>query len=301
MKSSPRRNPITVGVDSSDCSHRAAQWAAARATELNAPLRLVHAYTLPVGGYPGSYPTPDLAGGLRAVGRSRLEETETALLLTYPTVSMTTVLAHGDAAKVLVRESRDAYLTVVGSGHAGRLTNVVLGSVALATASTSPAPVAVIHHDHAIEGRGPIVVGIDGTPTSDLALGLAFEFAAACRAELVALQVSWFDSAVDAALPALQLVVDPQEVMAKEQERLAAQVATWHTKFPEVVVTSVVKHGRAAPLLLEYSKHARLIVVGSRGLGGFAGMFIGSTSHALIARSGCPVIVVRAGPPAAKR
>jgi nucleotide-binding universal stress UspA family protein len=291
--------PIVVGVDFSDCSQRAAYWAAAEATQLNAPLRLVHAYTLPVSGYPGSYPIPDLAGGLRAVGRALLDETEQTLHRAYPEVHLTTVLAHGDPAKILERESRDAYLTVVGAGHTGRLTNAVLGSVALTIASTGSAPVAVIHQNDSIDGVAPIVVAVDGTPTSDEALAFAFEFAAASKADLIALQVSWFDSAVDAAIPALRLVVDPLEVVSKEWERLAEQVASWHEKYPDVAVKPVVKRGRATPLLLQYSRGARLMVVGSRGLGGFAGMFIGSTSHALVAKSWCPVIVVRAKPPRA--
>lgn len=70
-------------------------------------------------------------------------------------------------------------------------------------------------------------------------------------------------------------------------------MAVWQEKYPDVPVETVVTRGRPVRTLLERGEHAQLIVVGSRGRGGFKGMLLGSTSQALVTHAPCPVAVVR--------
>ena len=75
--------------------------------------------------------------------------------------------------------------------------------------------------------------------------------------------------------------------------QLAELVAPWRDKYPDVKVKSVVAQGTAAQALLDHGRHAQLLVVGTRGRGGFKAMLLGSTSHSLITHAVCPVVVVR--------
>jgi nucleotide-binding universal stress UspA family protein len=78
-----------------------------------------------------------------------------------------------------------------------------------------------------------------------------------------------------------------------EHEVLAERLAGWPEKYPDVTVRRVVDRNAPVGSLLDHALGARMLVVGSRGHGGFAGMLIGSTSQALIRQATCPVLVVR--------
>lgn len=168
----------------------------------------------------------------------------------------------------------------------------LLGSVALAVASTGPAPVAVVHLGDQERTSGPVVVGIDGTATSEDAVGFAFHAASLRRAELLAVHI-WNDVVVPGSHRLQNPLVDPGRIRQQEQEVLAERIAGRAEKYPDVPVRQILVEGRAVPSLLEYAAQAQLLVVGSHGRGGFAGMLLGSTSHALIIHSAAPVVVVR--------
>ncbi|WP_371927747.1 universal stress protein [Lentzea sp. HUAS12] len=124
----------------------------------------------------------------------------------------------------------------------------------------------VVVHGHRHDG--PVVVGVDLSPESDPAIGFGFEEAAASGVPLVA-------------------------AMAQGDEKsLETRMSGWLEKYPDVTVEQVVGE-RPIPLLLEQGQRAGLLVVGSRGRGGFAGMLLGSTSQALVYHAPCPVAVVR--------
>jgi len=88
-------------------------------------------------------------------------------------------------------------------------------------------------------------------------------------------------------------VFDSAGIEQEERVLLAERIAGWASKYPDVSVQQELVQGRAVTTLLEYAQRAQLLVVGSHGRGGFAGMLLGSTSHSLIIHSSCPVIVVR--------
>ena len=167
--------------------------------------------------------------------------------------------------------------------------------MALAIASSNPGPVAVIHPGQRPAGRGPVVVGVDGSPTSDSALAFAFEAAVSRGADLVAVH-SWNEARVDAAVPAHEIIIDDAQIDEDEAASLSERLAPWRERYPDVAVRPTIARGRSTPTRLHYAHDAQLIVVCSRGRGGFAGLLLGSTSHGLIARSPCPVVVIPPGP-----
>ena len=286
-----RTDLVVVGVDGSAHARRAAEWAAAEAANRHAPLRLVYAYQLPVAGYAGYSMAPsDLGRVMRAEGRRMLSDVADDLRERHPGLDVHTRLFQGDAVVALRRASETARLTVVGSRGQSRVAGTLLGSVALAITAHGSAPVAVIP----VDGpgwtiTGPVVVGVDGSPTSNAALDFAFEEAAARGAPLVAVH-AWSDPR-----PTLADVASSDYTRLEESERalLAEQLTPWRHQHPDVEVVSVVAHGKPTPALLEQGRQAQLLVVGSRGRGGFTGMLLGSTSHSLITHALCPVVVVR--------
>ena len=74
---------------------------------------------------------------------------------------------------------------------------------------------------------------------------------------------------------------------------LTERLIGWREKYPDLRVAPIVVHDRPARALTERSGDAQLVVVGSRGHGGLAGMLLGSVSQALLHHAGCPVAVVR--------
>jgi nucleotide-binding universal stress UspA family protein len=80
---------------------------------------------------------------------------------------------------------------------------------------------------------------------------------------------------------------------------LAERLAGWGEKYPDVRVQRLVMRDRPSRALVEQSMRAQLVVVGTRGRGGIAGLLLGSVSHAVLQRAHCPVAVVRPEPAAA--
>jgi len=104
---------------------------------------------------------------------------------------------------------------------------------------------------------------------------------------------SWNDFVIDQEFPELPLTVDLEAIEQEEYALLSEQLAGWQDKYPDVQIQHNVVRRRPTHALLDASKNAQLLVVGSRGRGGFTGLLLGSTSHALVAHGRCPVIVAR--------
>jgi nucleotide-binding universal stress UspA family protein len=290
-----RSDFIVAGVDGSEAALDAARWAAAEADRRHCELRLVHAYAVPATlGYPDYATYPDeLAPIMREEGERVVGRLAVELRDTHPDLAVTTRVLEQHPVLALRSESEHALLTVVGSDHAGRFNSVLLGSVALAIASTNTAPVAVIHAGQTQRDSGPVVVGVDGTHTSDAAIAFAFGEASVRGADLVAV-LAWNDLSVPVT-HRMKDLMDPARIEQEERALLAERTAGWADKFPDVRVVRTLVEGRAVGALLDHSGDAQLLVVGSHGRGGFTGMLLGSTSHSLIIHSTCPVVVVRPG------
>ncbi|MFI5611596.1 universal stress protein [Amycolatopsis sp. NPDC051903] len=144
---------------------------------------------------------------------------------------------------------------------------------------------------------GPVVAGVDCTSNSEAAVAVAFEEASFRRVPLVAVH-AWNDVTYDSTGGSARLVPHREPIEPAQERLLAQRLAGWQEKFPEVEVHRALVRDRPQHALLTESERAQLVVVGSRGRGGFAGMLLGSTSQALIQHASCPVLVVR---PEAKR
>jgi nucleotide-binding universal stress UspA family protein len=136
-----------------------------------------------------------------------------------------------------------------------------------------------------------IVVGVDGSPAAELALAVAIREAETWGAELFAIAAvpMGTGSGMVAWLPA---AVDHEQILADVTEGLDVVVDRALVGHEGAKVRRHVLDGSGAELLTEFSSAADLIVVGSRGRGGFTGLLLGSTSQAVLHHSVCPVMVV---------
>ncbi|WP_158888123.1 universal stress protein [Amycolatopsis anabasis] len=289
------RRVVLAGVDGSPSAIHAVRWAAREAARRQAPLRLFHACPLP----PATAHVPvalrhDYRDTLLVRGHEWLAEAEFAATQVAPGITVRRDLRVGAAAGQLVRESASAGLVVVGSRGLGGFGGLALGSVADALAQHGHCPVVVVRGravGSAPPDTGPVVVGVDGSPISDAAVEFAFDAAAARAVPLVAVH-TWSDVILGEAW----VRRDSQDTAEAEASLLSERLATWRDKHPEVEVIERVIQDRPVRGLLKEAEGAQLIVVGSRGRGGFTGMGLGSTSQALLHHSTCPVAVIRPEP-----
>ena len=284
------RYGILVAVDGSAESDAATVWAADEAVIRKQPLTLMHVIA-PVA---VTWPVRYLEAGYR---RWQEDHAELAIELAQKIVaaavgdSKATIqseVRHGTVATELIAASKKATMTVSGSRGLGAVGAGLLGSVSRALLHYAPTPVAIIRprDDHA-DRTLPVLVGVDGSPASEAAIAFAFDEASRRGVDLVALH-AWSDvSAVPPWSP---------EWTAYEQEGgeiLAERLSGWRERYPDVQVWPRVICDRPAQRLIEESSHAQLVVLGSRGRGGFARLLLGSVSSAVAESSTAPVVVVR--------
>jgi nucleotide-binding universal stress UspA family protein len=281
---------IIAAVDGSPSSLRAALWAAAEAARRHGPIRLVHAVDTNSLAY-GAWLAPGRAyfDLLRSDGERILAAAKADILGRYPDLDLTVALHMSGPVSALIEESDSALLLVIGACGTGGLTAILVGSAVVAVAEHARCPVAVIRGHHAAEApptAGPVVVGVDGSPLSDAAVATAFDEASWRRADLVAVH-AWTEPF------SYSRAVNTGSAAADEHEVLAERLAGWQEEYPDVTVRRVVERNTPVRSLLAHAVAAQLLVVGSRGHGGFAGMLLGSTSQSLIHHATCPMLVVR--------
>ena len=292
---------VAVGIDGSRASLGAARWAALDAQRRGSTLRLVHAVDAPlVGGYPEpSLLAPQVTDEMRGRAARLLESTADQLAIAHPGLRIETVQQDGRPAEVLLDQSRRTIATVVGPDGIGRLSGVFLGSVPARLAAHGQGCVVIARPDPAAtvgSESGVVVVGVDGSPEARAAIGFAYEEAALRGATLLAIH-TWNDKPLNHALGDYPLDINAAGIDQAEHLLLETELAGWEQKYPEVPVRMRILRGRPAPNLLRYASNAGnqptgLIVVGSRGRGGFTGLLLGSTSQAVATHATCSVAVV---------
>ena len=283
--------PIVVGVDGSPESRVAVDWAAREAALHGLGLRMVHVLNPPVVMAFPEVPMP--AGYLNwqeDEGRKVLDAMTQTAREAAPDLAISTEMISGPSVPTLVEQSRDAHMIVVGCRGRGALARGLLGSVSTGLVHHAFCPVAVIHDEDPTvphPSLAPVVVGVDGSPASDRALEIAFLEASLRGVDLVAVH-AWSDSTVFE-FPG----TDWSTLQAMGEETLSERLSGWQERFPDVLVRRVVVADRPAHQLLEQAASAQLLVVGSHGRGGFAGMLLGSVSTAVVHAAKMPVLVVR--------
>jgi nucleotide-binding universal stress UspA family protein len=285
------RARVVVGIDGSEQALAAVRTAATAASHRNQPLHIVHAFIWPylhvnVGPVAGLPET-----GLRHHAEDLLQEAATEAEKVARGVPVTTALIDGAATPVLLEESHRATLLVLGDRGLGGVSGLIVGSVAVHAAAHARCPVLVVRG--AATAGGPVVVGIDGSETSELAVGMAFEESAYRGADLVAV-LAWNDSPLvgvrDGHAPGYLAALIEQGARRTLDDALAG----WRERYPDVVVRPELVRGHPRHALVERSKTAQLVVLGARGRDTFKGLLLGSVSQTLLHQSACPVAVVRA-------
>lgn len=150
------------------------------------------------------------------------------------------------------------------------------------------ASVAVIRDEELPDPQlAPVLLGIDGSPASELATQIAFDEASRRGVDLVAIH-AWSDAALSEVFE-----IDWPSVEEETQRNLAESLAGWRARYLDVIVHRLIARDRPAQHLINKSETAQLVVVGSHGRGGLIRMLLGSVSNAVLHSVKVPVIVAR--------
>jgi nucleotide-binding universal stress UspA family protein len=277
---------VVVAADGSPASLAAVGWAAREAALHRAPLRLVHVISPQVMmAWSEPLTLPGFSEWQTTRGREILQNAE-QVARNEGAADVEAEMLTGPVISTLIDLTKDAQMFVVGCRGLGALGRTLLGSVSSALVHHSHCPVTVIHgkEDRA---DAPVVVGVDGSPVSDRAVAIAFDEASRRGVGLIAVH-AWSDAGV-VDFPGF----DFTPLHQAECEVLAERLAGCQEQYPDVQVERVVAFDRPAPQLLMQGERAQLVVVGSHGRGGFAGMLLGSVSSAVVHGAKVPVLVAR--------
>jgi nucleotide-binding universal stress UspA family protein len=284
---------IVVGMDDSPAAAAAVEWAAHEAELRRIPLTLVHAISPNLTSWRDNPLPPGLAQWQKEHGRRLLEGAAKIIEKTCQhsgTTEIHSQVMSSAAVPTMIELSKNAEMIVTGCYGDGRSSSRRLGSVTSGLLRHASCPVAIIHTGAAVAPRGdgmPVVVGIDGSPASESAAAIAFEEASRRRVGLVVVH-AWSDLDVskwpDLDWPAAQ---------SMSEQMLDDGLVRWQEQYPEVSVRRIIARDQPTHQLITHSADAQLLVVGSRGRGGFDEMLVGSVSEAVALLAKTPVIVTR--------
>ena len=286
---------IVVGVDGSATGDRALDWALHEAIRRDSELTVAHVWD--VSDVPAFAMSAAIAEGVDEAAHQLVQQSLDRAYARDPqlkAVTVHTVVVEDRPAKALVRLAKDAPLLVVGSHGASGVKAAVLGSVSSACIHHATSPVAVI------PGAGPVadssevhrvIAGCDGSPASMAALHWAAS-AARSRGWPLVVVYAWQIPFVPSPVGFAPYVppIDAFEDSAKEVLSDAVKRAGLAEDVEQVTV-----HGTAVRTLLDLARPSDLLVIGSRGHGGFLGLLLGSVSSQVVNHATCPTVVVHAG------
>lgn len=278
---------ILVGYDGSQQSTAAVRWAAGAAVRRQEPLQVLSAVPMPVVYGSEFLPTGALkefsaeAQKLAAEG-AKLAEEQGAGEVQARGIAM-------NPANALVEASADASLLVVGNRGHHQLVESMLGSVGHAVSAHASCPVVVVRGDDA-SSMARVVVAYDGSEPADRAVAFAAEAARTAGGSLHIVG-AWDDPI--ASYGFTQAVGGIEEIGEAVHDDLETARKSVRADHPELTVTTEVARGQAAVEVARIAEGAGLLVVGSRGRGGFRSLLLGSVSRRLLSTAPCPVAVIR--------
>ena len=284
--------PVVVGVDGSEESLLAAEWAALEANRQRLPLRIVSAPAMVPRIHSSRVPPATVASVLRGASARALRTAVTRAEEVAPGLEIATDLLSGPPALAVAGSGSGAAMLVVGARGAGGFAAMILGSVSRYAALRATCPVIVIRQASMAVHR-EVAVGVRDPQDTTEALMFAFEEATARHADLVVVHAwYWFPSALRAPVDqdAMDTPLHPEQISDEASRSLSASLNRWREKYPDVRVRHDVIHGHPARVLANYSARANLVVIGRHGSPG-----IGSIQHALLGHARGPVATVPVG------
>ena len=286
---------ILVGVDGSDASYKATWWAANYAKHAGRTLQIVCAYSLP------SYAAVSFDATYTALGDDNVAHRDAQEILSKAKaiadeqrVSSTTLIVTGDPASVFVELSRNYNLIVIGNRGKGGLAERLLGTTSSSLPAYAYCPIVVVpytddagHLLHLNNTITKVAVGSDESKWGLKALDVAAEFANAWGAQLDVLSV----------IPNIEGLTgsgshEEHDVVQSYMDDLNERIKPLLKAYPKLRVNKSIVPGSAVAALTEASHSHDVVVVGSRGRGGFTGLLLGSTSQGLLQHAVSPVYVV---------
>ncbi|WP_055427629.1 universal stress protein [Bifidobacterium aesculapii] len=279
---------ILVGVDGSNASYKAAWWAANYAKHAGLTLQIVCAYSLP------SYAAVSFDATYTAMGDDNAAHSDAQEILSKAKaiadeqgVEAATLIVTGDPASVFVELSRNYNLIVIGNRGKGGLAERLLGTTSSSLPAYAYCPIVVVPYTdddgnlmHLNNTITKVAVGSDESKWGLKALDIAASFAHAWGAELDVISAAPQGRGAD------------EEVYASFLEDLETRVKPLEEQYPDLKIDKRIVPGSAVDALTKASFDHDVVVVGSRGRGGFTGLLLGSTSQGLLQHAAGPVYVV---------
>jgi len=275
-----------VGVDGSEKAQGALEWALGREAPRRGNLVIVRVVddTMMSGDYL-------LAGRTIDAAREALESLAESVRADHPGIGLETELVQGDPSTELGRFSDSASLIVVGTRKRTGSRFRYAWSVGTRLATKASGPVAIIPEGERTSASKVVVVGVDGSPGSMVAV----RFAAADAAErgcLLRAVHAWQEPLAwqDAYAPEDEFLATLE---ASHQTLLDESLAQIRVDHPDLQVDGQLVHGTPAWAVLDAAKDAGLLVVGNHGRSGVSRFLLGSVSHTVVLNIVSPTIVVR--------
>jgi len=288
--------PVVVGVDGSEESLRAVEWAALEARRHKAPLRIVAAPALLPGMSARAQDLETVATRLHGESCRALDEAVTRAREVAPRQRIDVDLLTGPPAVAVAQSGSGALMLVVGARGAGGFSAMLLGSVSRFAAMQARCPVVVVREETGAV-HGEVVVGIRDPRDADDTLGYAFEEAAIRGTSLIAVH-SWNCSRFALSGHASRgdatgQLADAQHVAAEAELNLAEALGKWRDKYPAVPVWQDVVRDHPAHVLAIYSIRADLVVIGRHDIAP-SRPAVGGIQHALLDHARGSVAIVPA-------
>ncbi|MCT9008895.1 universal stress protein [Streptomyces sp. NPDC054766] len=294
---------ITVGLDGSQESRAAAEWAAREAELRGLPLKIVHVWE----------PVPEPMAQSPLLGAETQQhwteriprEAAEGVRLRHPGVEVRTEQLSGHPGDALAEAAKSAELLVLGSRGLGGIGGFMVGSVGLSTVAHADSPVVLVRaleaaaDEHELDPAGvpsaatpfrPVVLALDVEHPDEALIEFAFD-AAKRRATSLRVVHGWYP-------PPYYAYGTPVNPALHEALALSASGAVtevlrpWRKKFPDVEVVEDSRYGSAAVLVVDASREASLVVVGRRIRRSPFGAHIGHVTHSVLHHSTAPVAVV---------
>ncbi|MFF3688051.1 universal stress protein [Streptomyces sp. NPDC002187] len=286
------QSPLVVGVDGSESSLRATDWAADEAARHGLPLRLIYATRWEL--YEGAALAASLGrSDTRVMGENIVGMAGERAQLRAPDVKVTTEVLPEDTVKALLHESRQATALITGSRGRGEFTGLLLGSVSLALAARAHCPVIVVRGDDAaLAGtHGRVLLGVGDTDVDSAAVRFAFREAKARGCTLCVVR-GWRRPSHESADHALPEGDPARYYEVRAETVLDEALAAAARDNPDVLLQASTPEGSARKALVDLSAAADLLVVGARRREGQFGLQLGRVGHTVLHHAACPVAVV---------